>query len=124
MKVWPICKALLKRRSNMKARIYQPSKSATQSGRAKTALWVLEYELETPRRPESLMGWTASGDTLNQVTLEFPTREEAIAYATRKGWDYTAGEAHKRIVTPRNYVDNFKYRAPETDAPAVSKSEK
>ena len=94
----------------MKARIYQPAKSATQSGRARTALWVLEYELETQRRPEPLMGWTASGDTLNQVCLEFPTREEAIAYAQRKGWEYTAGDAPTRIVTPRNYVDNFKYR--------------
>ncbi len=94
----------------MKARIFKPTKSATQSGRGRTALWVLEYELETARRPEPLMGWTASGDTLNQVYLEFPTREDAIAYAQKKGWEYTAGEAQERQVTPRNYVDNFKYR--------------
>lgn len=100
----------------MKVRIYQPAKSATQSGRAKTNVWYLEYELETPRRPEPLMGWTASGDTLNQVCLEFPTREDAIAYAQSKGWEYTAGQAPVRIVTPRNYVDNFKYRAPAGDA--------
>lgn len=103
----------------MKARIYQLSKSATQSGRAKAGVWVLEYELETPRRPEPLMGWTASGDTLNQVTLEFPTREDAIAYATAKGWDYTAGVEQVRIVTPRNYVDNFKYRPPVTPGDAA-----
>lgn len=96
----------------MKARIYQPSKGATQSGRARTALWVLEYERESKLAPEPLMGWTASGDTLNQVYLEFPTREEAIAYAQRKNWEYTADDAHPRIVTPRNYVDNFKYRPP------------
>ncbi|MCB1537462.1 MAG: ETC complex I subunit [Rhodospirillales bacterium] len=94
----------------MKVRIYQPARSATQSGRARLGLWVLEYERETKRGPEPLMGWTASGDTLNQVTLEFPTREEAVAYAERKGWEYTAGQPHPRIVTPRNYVDNFKYR--------------
>lgn len=96
----------------MKARIYQPSKSATQSGRARLNVWVLEYERESTLRPEPLMGWTASGDTLNQVCLEFPTRDEAIAYAQSKGWDYTAGDPHTRIVTPRNYVDNFKYRPP------------
>ena len=96
----------------MKVRIYQPSKSATQSGRARNALWLLEYERETQLHPEALMGWTASGDTLNQVTLEFPTQQDAIAYATAKGWEYSADEAHKRIITPRNYVDNFKVRPP------------
>lgn len=96
----------------MKARIYQPSKSATQSGRAKTGEWVLEYERDSKRAPEPVMGWTSSADTLNQVRLEFPTREDAIAYAEKKGWEYTADQAQARIVTPRNYVDNFKYRAP------------
>lgn len=92
----------------MKARIYQPARNAMQSGRAKTAVWVLEYELETPRGPEPLMGWTASGDTLNQVRMKFPTREDAIAFATKKGWEYTVGAAQTRVITPRNYVDNFK----------------
>jgi len=103
----------------MNVPISQQSKSATQSGRARAGVWILEYELETPRRPEALMGWTASGDTLNQVCLEFPTREDAIAYAESKGWEYTAGQAHTRIVTPRNYVDNFKYRAPVTPGSAA-----
>lgn len=101
----------------MKVRIYQPSKSATQSGRANRNIWVLEYERESRRGPEPLMGWTAAGDTLNQVCLEFPTRDEAIAYATRKGWEYSADQAHERIVTPRNYVDNFKYRPPVAPVP-------
>ncbi|HEY8963511.1 MAG TPA: ETC complex I subunit [Alphaproteobacteria bacterium] len=94
----------------MKARIYQVSKSATQSGRGKTALWMLEYELESQRRPESLMGWTASDDTMNQVRLKFASQDEAVAFAIAKGIDYTVTPAQSRIVTPRNYVDNFKYR--------------
>ncbi|MBI3440711.1 MAG: ETC complex I subunit, partial [Proteobacteria bacterium] len=55
----------------MKARIFKPAKNAMQSGRASSAKWVLEYELETPRRPEPLMGWTAANDTLNQVRMKF-----------------------------------------------------
>lgn len=94
----------------MKARIYQPAKPATQSGRAKTDSWLLEYELETKRAPEALMGWTASGDTLNQVRMKFASQDDAIAFAQKKGWEYTVSDAHARIVTPRNYVDNFKYR--------------
>jgi ETC complex I subunit conserved region len=92
----------------MKVRIYQPSKNAMQSGRGKTHDWLLEYEIETPRRPEPLMGWISSGDTLNQVRLKFEKKEDAIAFAERKGWDYTVQEAHARRIRPRNYADNFR----------------
>lgn len=97
----------------MDVRIYRPAKSAMQSGRAKAQDWLLEYELKTARQPESLMGWTSSGDTLNQVRLTFNSLEDAIAYADKKGWGYTVQPAQERIVRPRNYVDNFKYIPPE-----------
>jgi len=92
----------------MQVRIYQPSKSAMQSGRGKTHDWVLEYEIETPRRAEPLMGWIASGDTLNQVRLKFATKDEAVAFAERKGWDFMVQDAHQRRVRPRNYAENFR----------------
>lgn len=92
----------------MNVRIYKPSKTAMQSGRAKIGRWTLEYEIETPRRPEPLMGWISSGDTLNQVRLQFDTREEAVAFAERKGWGYTVSEPRERRVRPRNYADNFR----------------
>jgi hypothetical protein len=98
----------------MKVRILQPSKTAMQSGRAKTQRWRLEYEIETPRRPEPLMGWISSGDTLNQVSLSFETKEDAIAFAERKGWEYTVQDPPLRRVRPRNYADNFR-----TDRPRV-----
>jgi hypothetical protein len=99
----------------MKVRIYKPSKNVMQSGRARTQGWVLEYEPETPRQPEPLMGWTAAGDTLGQVRLHFASVEDAVAYAHKKGWGYTVLPAHERRVVPRNYVDNFKYIPPEPD---------
>ncbi len=102
----------------MDVRIYRPAKSAMQSGRAKAQDWLLEYELKTARQPESLMGWTSSGDTLNQVRLTFNSLEDAIAYADKKGWGYTVQPAQERIVRPRNYVDNFKYIPPEDTAKA------
>ncbi len=94
----------------MKAKIYRPAKSAMQSGAANTQDWVLEYELKTPRRPEDLMGWTSSGDTLNQVQLRFPSREAAVAFAEGNGWEYSVSLAHEKTVRPRSYLDNFKYR--------------
>ncbi len=93
----------------MKARIFRPSKTATQSGLGKTGEWVLEYEPPTQRKPEPLMGWTASADTTNQVRLKFSTLEEAKAFAEKKGLDYTVREAQERRVKPRNYGDNFRY---------------
>ena len=97
----------------MKVRIYKPSKNAMQSGRAGLGLWLLEYELESRRGPEPLMGWTASGDTDNQVRLRFKTREEAVGYAEAQGWEYSVDKEHLRKVRPRNYVDNFRYIPPE-----------
>lgn len=97
---------------SLNVRIYRPSKTAMQSGRAKTDRWVLEYETETPRTPEPLMGWVASGDTLNQVRLHFPSREDAEAYAREQGWAYSVAPAHERRLRPRNYVDNFRYLPP------------
>jgi hypothetical protein len=100
----------------MKARIYKPAKNTMQSGRAGTAQWVLEYELETPRRPEPLMGWTSAGDTLNQVRMKFASKEAAIAFAESKNMDFVVAPEHTRKVMPRSYLDNFKYRTAEEEA--------
>ena len=99
----------------MDVKIYMPSRNPMQSGRGRGSNegWVLEYELETPRRPENLMGWTSSSDTLNQVKLNFVSQEDAIAFAEKKGWAYTVLPKQERVVKPRNYVDNFKYIPPE-----------
>src|SRR5262245_25130925 len=69
----------------MPARIYKPAKNAMQQGNATAREWVLEFVPEKPRTIEPLMGWTSSADTRQQVRLTYPTKEEAIAYATRQG---------------------------------------
>ncbi len=79
-----------------------------QSGRSKTKTWVLEYELETGRVPDGLMGWTSSDDTLNQVQLKFDTVDDAISFAQQKGWEYSVKETKERRVVPKSYADNFK----------------
>ncbi|MBL8639550.1 MAG: ETC complex I subunit [Alphaproteobacteria bacterium] len=99
----------------MDVTIYRPSKSTMQSGRAKLEDWVLEYCLTSARTPESLMGWSSSADTRNQVKLKFPTLEKAVEYARTQNWSYTILPCQERIVTPKNYVDNFKYVPPEAD---------
>ena len=91
------------------ARIYRPSKTAMQSGRAATRKWLLEYEQASQRLPDPLMGWISAQDTLNQVKLRFETLDEAIAFAKREGLDYTVIEPHEGTPKPKSYADNFRY---------------
>ena len=93
----------------MVARIYRPSKTAMQSGTAGTQRWVLEFERETARKTEPLMGWTSSSDMKQQVKLTFDTKEEAMAYAKRNGIAYSVREPKPRKQTPKSYADNFKF---------------
>ena len=91
------------------ARIYRPTKTAMQSGRAQARKWILEYEPATPRRPDPLMGWASAADTLNEVQLRFNTCDEAIAFADRLGLDYTVVAPHDNAERPKSYADNFRY---------------
>jgi hypothetical protein len=90
----------------MTARIYQPARSAMQSGQAKDD-WLLEYEPEKPRSIEPLMGWTSSADMRSQVKLRFDTKEEAIAYAERNGIAYRVDEPEPETRKVISYSDNF-----------------
>jgi len=93
----------------MSARIYQPSKTAMQSGLGRTKGWILAQEPAAPREVEPLMGWTSSSDTQSQVKLSFDTKEEAVAYAERNGIPYTLDEPKKRKLIKKSYADNFKF---------------
>jgi hypothetical protein len=68
--------------------IYQPARSATTSGKARTRKWTLRFEPRSPRYVEPLMGWTSTDDPLSQVELTFPSAEAAVAYARRQGLQY------------------------------------
>jgi len=92
----------------MRARIYRPAKTAMQSGRGNTAKWVVEYEPQAARTHDSLMGWTSSSDTGQQVKLRFDSKEEAIAFCRRKGIDHVVREPRERRVRPKSYADNFR----------------
>ena len=93
----------------MTARIYRPAKTAMQSGAAKTARWLLEFEPEQARSIEPLMGYTSSGDMKSQVKLWFDTKDEALAYAARNGIAARVEEPKAALRRPMAYSDNFKF---------------
>ena len=90
-----------------RVRIFQPAKTATQSGLAKTKKWALEFERSVPKSQYPLMGWTSSADMNRQISLSFPTKEAAIAYAVDRDLLYTILEPKSRRVKPKSYADNF-----------------
>lgn len=93
----------------MAARIYKPAKTAMQSGDARTKEWVLEFDPETPREIDPLMGWTGSRDMKAQVHLQFESKEDAIAYATRNGIAFSVVEPKPRKAIRKSYAENFKF---------------
>ncbi len=93
----------------MPARIYQPARTAMQSGTAKTRDWVLEFAPASAREVDPLMGWTSSDDTQAQVRLRFDTQEAAQDYARANGIDaeVTLPKPRKANIRPRGYGENF-----------------
>jgi hypothetical protein len=93
----------------MRARIYQPAKTAMQSGTAKAKGWVLEFAPASARSVDPLMGWTSSDDMDSQVRLRFETREAAEAYAAARGIECDVVDPHARRPNIRagGYGENF-----------------
>jgi hypothetical protein len=91
----------------MFAKIFQPARSAMQSGRAKSKQWTLEFRPEMARRPDPLMGWTSSSDMRSQVQLNFDSKEEAIAYAKRQGIPFQVSEPQTAKRYEKSYAANF-----------------
>lgn len=90
------------------ARIFQRPKNATQSGRARTDLWVLEYVAPDGIEADPLTGWNGRGDTQAQVRLNFPTLEAAQAYAEKKGISAHVVPAPQAKLKLQAYADNFR----------------
>ena len=93
----------------MRACIFSPARTAMQQGRARTGMWVVEFEQQSARRPDALMGWTGSRDTRQQLRLEFATREAAEAYCEKHGLEYSVRAPQQRRVKPKAYADNFRW---------------
>jgi NADH dehydrogenase ubiquinone Fe-S protein 4 len=89
-------------------RIYQPAKTAMQSGRARSRQWIVEFAPSAAQRPDTLMGWAGGGDTTRQVELRFDSRDAAVAYAERRGLDYEIEEPRAPAIHVKSYSDNFR----------------
>ena len=76
-----------------KVKIYQPTKTAMQSGLGNSKLWVLEFDT-IDSGTNSLMGWETSTDTMSEIKLEFDSKETAVNYAKKNNLNYSILEPH------------------------------
>tara|TARA_Y100000590_G_scaffold415489_1_gene513291 strand:- start:416 stop:721 length:306 start_codon:yes stop_codon:yes gene_type:complete len=91
----------------MTVKIYKPTKTAMQSGNAKTKQWLAEYISDIPTEKDSLMGWNSSSDTKSQIKLFFETKEQAINWAISNSYQFYVVEPHKKEIKIKSYSSNF-----------------
>ena len=91
----------------MLAKIYRPARNAMQCGQAGAKDWLLEFEGETPRTVDPLMGWISNGDTNTQLRMWFATRDEAIEFAKRQAIPFQVTEPREASRVIKAYADNF-----------------
>ncbi|KAJ5567106.1 hypothetical protein N7535_006412 [Penicillium sp. DV-2018c] len=91
------------------ARIYRPAKAATQSGTWHQHHWRMDWDvLQRGHRWENpLMGWQSSADNMQGTHLKFKTKEDAIAFAQKQGYEYFVQEPNERRFVPKSYANNF-----------------
>ncbi|KAL8709971.1 MAG: hypothetical protein Q9220_005422 [cf. Caloplaca sp. 1 TL-2023] len=91
------------------ARIYRPTKTATQSGDWHGHHWRMDWDiLQKGHRWENpLMGWQSSADFLQGTHLNFKSKEDAIQFAQKQGYEYFVQEPNERRIIPKAYANNF-----------------
>ena len=89
-----------------KAKIYIPSKTATQSGRNNSKKWVLEFFKDNSNY-DHLMNWESTADTQSQVKLYFDDKDSAINYAKKNNINFDLVESKKTKQIIKSYADNF-----------------
>jgi hypothetical protein len=97
-------------KKDLEVLIYQPEKSAMQSGAFIGKKWFMKfvnYEEEEGDYIFDIMNWEGGRDVLKTIKMEFSSEEEAIAFAKFKGFKYTISKNNERIIKPKSYASNF-----------------
>jgi len=90
-----------------KFRIYQPARNAMQSGKKNTKKWLMVPITENIRSISEITGWTSASNTSSQLKYEFATKEDAINFATKSGFEYEVVTPNSPSVKQKSYAANF-----------------
>ena len=90
-------------------RIHRPSKTATQSGEWHGHHWRMDWDVLSKghRWENPLMGWQSSADFMQGTHLNFNSKEDAIRFAQKQGYEYFVQEPNERRFIPKAYANNF-----------------
>lgn len=100
-------------------RIFCPARSACQQGLQRTGFgaapsWRIDFDTQH-KWTNPLMGWTSTADSMENVSrssLQFFTKEEAMAFCHKHGWEFVVEEPNvKRAHRTKRYAgygDNFR----------------
>ncbi|PHH92100.1 hypothetical protein CDD83_8951 [Cordyceps sp. RAO-2017] len=84
-------------------RIYREAKPATQSGDFRGHHWRMDWDIlpKGHRWENQLMGWQSSGDFMQGTHVNFKSKEDAIFFAEKQGYEYFVQEPNSRKFTPK-----------------------
>lgn len=90
-------------------RIYRPAKTATQSGDWHGHHWRMDWDILSKghRWENPLMGWQSSADSMQGTHINFKSKEDAIHFAEKQGYEYFVQEPNIRRILPKAYANNF-----------------
>lgn len=89
--------------------IYRPSKTATQSGDWNAHNWRMDWDVLSKghRWENPLMGWQSSADFMQGTHLNFKSKDDAIHFAEKQGYEYFVQEPNERRIIPKAYANQF-----------------
>jgi NADH dehydrogenase (ubiquinone) Fe-S protein 4 len=90
-------------------RIYKQAKPATQSGDWHGHHWRMDWDILSKghRWENPLMGWQSSADFMQGTNVNFKSKEDAIRFAEKQGYEYYVQEPNSRKIVPKVYANNF-----------------
>ena len=58
-----------------------------------------------------LMGWQSSADFMQGTHLNFKSKEDAVRFANKQGYEYFVQEPNERRIIPKAYADQFVFQS-------------
>ena len=90
------------------ARISEFDRRTTQSGKANTGRWLLEFERKDAVQPDPLTGWNGSSDTNPQVQNRLPDQRGGDPLLRQTGPSVSPRPGAARRLKLQAYADNFR----------------
>ncbi|XP_068227151.1 NADH dehydrogenase [ubiquinone] iron-sulfur protein 4, mitochondrial [Palaemon carinicauda] len=88
--------------------IKKPTKNSMQSGTNNLQRWKIVFEARE-RWENPLMGWASTADPLSNVEVDFPSKEEAIAFCEKNGWFWETENPPVKPPRVKSYGANFSW---------------